>query len=68
MAWMHAICDQCWDRREPRRVPVRVEDVDPAARCCVCGAPCAGIYVRHNPQDRALQHCGGHDRPEGTCT
>ncbi len=44
--WTHPVCDMCWRRFEPGRVPSRVVG-DRARRCCVCGAwTWAGIYVR----------------------
>lgn len=57
--WTHVICEVCWSKREPGRVPHQVMDDDPQ-RCCFCGASTsAGIYVRENPTNLK---CGGrHD-------
>jgi hypothetical protein len=48
--WTHAICDGCWKRRQPGRVPVRVREPGNRARCCYCGkATASGIFVRDEP-------------------
>lgn len=49
--WTHAICNDCWDKENPGKVPRRlvnkvVED------CCFCGQPTiSGIYVKQHPAD-----------------
>lgn len=52
----HAICDRCWVRRNPDRVPCRVLYVGPE-KCCFCGEMTAsGIYLRA-PLDETI--CNG---------
>lgn len=52
--WTHSICDPCWKKREPVRIPVRIRH-DPAdapnqEHCCFCGNHhSSGIYVRQRP-------------------
>lgn len=56
--WTHAICDPCWNKREPSRVASRVTTF-PDERCCVCGEPTnSGIYFRADP---AELKCEGRD-------
>jgi hypothetical protein len=48
--WTHAMCDSCWNEKNPDRlVPVRAL-VDGGAfggdQCCYCGKAASGIYVR----------------------
>ena len=59
--WLHAICAECWNRREPGK-PVTAQAGSQV--CCFCGERrAAGIYVRENP---AHLHCKGqHAVPEG---
>jgi len=55
--WTHAACDLCYFRtardRGRSRIPSRM--VDPqtglfvSERCCYCGLPSRGIYVRDDP-------------------
>ena len=56
MEWTHSICDECWHRRDPERVPVRL--TEPIVElCCFCGElTVSGIYVRHDPQELDCQH------------
>jgi hypothetical protein len=57
--WTHAICHQCWNRRQPdKRIPV----VEGDELCCFCHRPrAAGIYVRENPAHLACR--GEHRAP-----
>jgi hypothetical protein len=49
MSWNHLLCEPCWKKREPERVPVRVR-LAPENPCCECGkATASGTYVRQNP-------------------
>ncbi len=44
--WNHSLCDECWDKREPTRKPLRVLD----SQCCQCGTQHkSGIFVRADP-------------------
>lgn len=55
--WTHSICDECWQKREPNRVPVRAVPIMVAGRCCYCGKEHrSGIYVREHPAD---MECNG---------
>lgn len=49
--WTHAICLQCWDEKNPDRIPHRVVGgLEIMDECCFCGkATAAGIYVRVDP-------------------
>jgi hypothetical protein len=54
--WNHAICDPCWEAREPTRTPVR-RTIPQEEVCCYCGArTTSGIYVRDDPD---LVPCAG---------
>lgn len=60
--WTHALCDACWAKREPDRIPTRLRagpDSPTMASepCCFCGQPTCGIYIRHDP---ATAPCGGN--------
>ena len=56
-SWTHAICSDCWDKREPGRPAPRLGEPGPAEICCFCGLPTAsGIYVRDDP---ATVKCAG---------
>lgn len=54
--WTHAICDECWKKREPDREPHRfVPEARVLEGCCFCLEPTrSGIYVREDP---ALTKC-----------
>ena len=57
--WTHAICEVCWEARNPGRRAIRVlGGNDP---CCFCPKPSNGIWVRHNPNDSVLLCKGEHD-------
>jgi hypothetical protein len=57
--WTHAICHECWNRRQPdKRILVTLGD----ELCCFCQRPrAAGIYVRENPAHLACR--GQHEAP-----
>lgn len=59
--FQHAICDECWERRNPDRLPVRLMgSYRKEERCCFCLAQTkSGIYVRENPADMPCN--GVHD-------
>jgi len=60
MSFNHAICDDCWGKREPKRDPVRIKDFK-CMSCCFCGDPTvSGIYVRNDPKDEKLACKGEH--------
>lgn len=47
--WTHAICFDCWDKREPttEAIPIFITEFE---TCCFCGHETqAGIYVREDP-------------------
>jgi hypothetical protein len=56
MEWTHAQCEPCWDERNPGRIAHRslaAQNREPET-CCFCGGlTYAGIFVRHDPRDRA---------------
>lgn len=55
MSWTHAICDDCWDKKNPDRPSPR-SNVGEMELCCYCGKKTrSGIYVRGNPKD--APHC-----------
>jgi len=54
--WNHVICTECWDKREPQRIPSVVIEAD-TELCCFCEKPTnAGIFLREDP---AKVKCGG---------
>lgn len=54
--WRHAICDKCWQKREPGKEPIRLKDADPVD-CCFCNKRThSRIFVR---ADSADMPCGG---------
>jgi hypothetical protein len=60
--WVHAMCAECWNEREPEN-PVAI--VAGRGHCCFCGERrAAGIYVRENPA-RVL--CLGRHEAPGAC-
>jgi len=47
--WTQPVCDECWWKANPQRVPVRVIIGD-TERCCRCGVETnGGIYIRVDP-------------------
>jgi hypothetical protein len=49
MGWTHPICDECWTKRNPGRMPCRGLLVD-VEKCCYCGKETkSGIYIREDP-------------------
>ena len=65
--WNHSLCDRCWERREPTRVPVRVTEPD-IEYCCGCGVQHeSGIYVRAEPAAFVChgQHRDVEENPHG---
>lgn len=57
--WTHAICDDCYAKREPGREPVRLVNRE-LEHCCFCGdQTLSGIYYRHAPSVTPL--CRGHE-------
>lgn len=51
MSWTQAICEACWNERNPDRpaTAIKPEFAD-EERCCWCGkATRSGIYVRADP-------------------
>lgn len=58
-AFNHAICDPCWEKRSPGRVPHRLV-VGGLEVCCWCGHETgSGIYVREDPSKVPM--CSGHE-------
>lgn len=57
--WTHAICEACWNKRNPDRQAARVVDTSPT-ECCFCGSPTgAGIFVRESPENVLCKgNCG----------
>jgi hypothetical protein len=54
--WRHVMCDVCWYKDNPNRIPMCVPDFDPEA-CCYCGAMTrSGIYAMLDP---STVPCGG---------
>jgi hypothetical protein len=60
--WVHEMCAECWNEREPEnQVPI----VQGTGHCCFCGERrAAGIFVRENP---ALVLCRGRHEAAGAC-
>ena len=55
----HAICDGCYDRQQPGRVPFRLAAPN-SERCCFCGALTeSGIYTRF---PGTPEHCPDRDK------
>lgn len=56
--WTHAICDECWEKKEPDREPTRlVEEFRHKEPCCYCGkSQKSGIFVRGDP---TITPCNG---------
>ena len=52
MGWTHRICEECWNKRNPDREPVKVKSqYDELKPCCFCGKETAsGIFVRFDPK------------------
>ena len=47
--WTHAICNECWNARNPEREPYRVTEAE-EEKCCFCGLETlSGIYTREDP-------------------
>lgn len=59
-SWRHSLCDACYQRLMPGRIPVRlVREVD---ICCGCGERHAsGIVMRASPFMPGLVCRGQHD-------
>ena len=58
MKWNWAVCDVCWNLREPDRQPCRVSWVD-VERCAFCGElTISGIWLRCHPSEVNFQECG----------
>lgn len=48
--WIHNICQECWLKRHPDRLPVFLKD-GYQDTCCYCGnLNFDGIYVREDPK------------------
>jgi len=59
--WTHSICDMCWIKDHPDRIPVRLKGEDPR-QCCFCGKEhTSGIFTREDPQALSCKglHRGG---------
>ena len=56
MSWTQPICIECWNRREPERLPTRiVEEEKEWERCAFCGwLTRSGIYTRVDPTSVAF--------------
>lgn len=65
--WSHAICERCWNLRNPDSMILDPTATDPSlptrfpelfsVPCCFCGKPqMSGIYTREDP---AKIPCGG---------
>lgn len=52
-AWIHALCDPCWDKRNPGQQPLRIRSGSrEELACCSCAQfTISGIYARGNPVD-----------------
>ena len=49
MNWNQPICEACWSRRCPGRIPVRIADAS-VETCAYCGLETdSGIFVREHP-------------------
>ena len=49
--WTHAICEGCWKKHNPNRVPIQFLLAE-EEKCCFCGnITTAGIYIRHDPKE-----------------
>jgi hypothetical protein len=49
MSWTQAVCDDCWDERNPDRLSPR-RGSGYHETCCWCGGNTrSGIYVREDP-------------------
>lgn len=47
--WTHAICDDCWDKKNPERPSPRRASGDREI-CCFCAMGTnSGIYIREDP-------------------
>ena len=57
--WTHALCDQCWDEREPGREVSRL--LRSLEVCCDCGViTTSGIFYRASPDTMPwCDHDGG---------
>jgi hypothetical protein len=51
MSWTQAVCNPCWDARNPDRQPMKMnEGHRETEKCCWCGKPTrSGIYQRIDP-------------------
>ena len=53
--WTHAICETCWFKKNPGRIPTKLTQAEQET-CCYCGQPTtSGIYLRDNP--KTPKHC-----------
>ncbi|HWF03419.1 MAG TPA: hypothetical protein VHA06_07020 [Candidatus Angelobacter sp.] len=61
--WLHSICQQCWDRRNPGRQAVKMREEyrdEKADICCFCGkSHGSGISLREDPAKTICQ--GNHN-------
>lgn len=59
-SWIHLVCDECWEAKNPGRCAVRLK-ITKMAECCLCGEDTrSGIYVRIDPDDDSLRCNGIH--------
>lgn len=55
--WTQSICERCWNKQNPGRIPVRMKNAD-EEECCFCKRVTTdGIYIRVNPKDLEI-HLG----------
>jgi hypothetical protein len=51
MTWTQPFCEDCWNRANPGRQPVKLNDPE-VETCCICGVmTTSGIYQRINPKE-----------------
>ena len=50
----HDICDDCWLKNNPKRVPLRINEIM-ARKCCYCGNPSiSSITVMHDDKTKFM--------------
>lgn len=56
--WTHVLCNRCWELRNGESSSGSMNHVEDQ-KCCQCGRPCKGIFVREDP---AQMRCKGKHR------
>lgn len=66
--WTHALCDTCYEQREPGREPTRLtEPFVQVETCCFCGdETTSGIYYRLDPNKAPCHGIGGYHEAKVT--